>query len=895
MALNLTRTRSHGPGHIAFEDATAKKHPSGNVDGEGRVNVQFYDNPEALAAWARHFQHSLCEPERPRPRRQSSFAVPLDEDLTCNPRLNIAIHIVGSRGDVQPFIPIAQLLSRPPYNHRVRICTHPVFKDFVEEQGVEFFSIGGNPEALMAYMVKNPGLLPSRQSLKAGDVSQRRKEMWEIINGAWRSCIESGDGMGPRVTAARTRTTKDLFIADAIIANPPSMAHIHCAEKLGIPLHMVFTMPWSPTEKFSHPLAAMSYGDADRSMANYLSFMMVELLTWEGLGDLINKFRMKILHLDSISPMWGYQLLPRMRVPFSYLWSSSLIPKPDDWGSHITINGFSFLKLAHTYTPPPDLTAFLEKGPTPIYIGFGSIVVEDPQALTNLVFDAVKLAGVRAIVSKGWGGVGGKLDVPDDIYLIGNTPHDWLFNHVSAVVHHGGAGTTAAGIAAGRPTVVVPFFGDQPFWGQMMARAGAGPSPVPFNKMTAETLANSILFALEPQVLEAAQTMAEAVAQEDGAAQTAADFHDRLSPDDFRCDVCPERLAVWLHKPTGTHLSAFACCVLVHEGLIQPNHVRPLRHKHWYVDEGAENPIVGAAAAFSGFFTAVGTATKDYSQRLKTRPRASKATDSDGGDSHIGTSGSDTVNDDGDKTTDDTAVRTPSVWKERPPLTPVEMETIAFKLATKSLRSVGDTVTARLPRAPSTYERRLAAWKLQEQGRHGNVYYITRATGRYAADIGKAGLKAPVAFLYNVANGFHNVPSYSLVGPVDVRRRDEITGVKSGFKTAGTEFVLGIWDAFSGIVVRPYNGAKTEGAKGFGKGMYHGVKGVLSNLGAAFFGLPGYSLKGIEKALAKDQVTRLKAELLLIRLRQGIDDFHNSTMEERDKVTMRWESTYSRA
>lgn len=132
------------------------------------------------------------------------------------------------------------------------------------------------------------------------------------------------------------------------------------------------------------------------------------------------------------------------------------------------MTGFSFLKAGSNYTPPEDLAQFLAKGPPPVYIGFGSIVVKDPTALTKLIFEAVKLAKVRAIVSKGWGGVGAG-EVPDDVYLIGNCPHDWLFQRVSCVVHHGGAGTTAAGIALGKPTVVVPFFGDQPFWGQVRA------------------------------------------------------------------------------------------------------------------------------------------------------------------------------------------------------------------------------------------------------------------------------------------------------------------------------------------------------------------------------------------------------------------------------------------
>lgn len=157
------------------------------------------------------------------------------------PSLNIAIHIVGSRGDVQPFVAIGQILQKPPYSHRIRICTHSVFKEFVEENGLEFFSIGGDPATLMAYMVKNPGLMPGKESWKAGDVGKRRADIAQILEGCWRSCIEPGDGMGEASLHVGKIDPDKLFIADAIIANPPSYAHIHCAEKLGIPLHMMFT------------------------------------------------------------------------------------------------------------------------------------------------------------------------------------------------------------------------------------------------------------------------------------------------------------------------------------------------------------------------------------------------------------------------------------------------------------------------------------------------------------------------------------------------------------------------------------------------------------------------------------------------------------------------------
>jgi hypothetical protein len=278
MPLGLVRHK--GDGHVKIKDNTKDANTEGRVNSDGQVNVKFHSNPKQLAEYFQRFEHAFEQRQEKRPARKHKFTDP--EKPSPAPRLNIAIHIVGSRGDVQPFIPIAQLLIGK-YGHRVRICTHPNFKDLVESNGVEFFSIGGDPEALMAYMVKNPGLLPSRESLKAGDIGKRKKEMAEILSGVWRSCIEAGDGTSSTpIKAANVASAKDLFIADAIIANPPSMAHIHCAEKLNVPLHMVFTMPWSPTTRFHHPLAAMQYGEAEESVGNYLSFMMMELLTWEG-------------------------------------------------------------------------------------------------------------------------------------------------------------------------------------------------------------------------------------------------------------------------------------------------------------------------------------------------------------------------------------------------------------------------------------------------------------------------------------------------------------------------------------------------------------------------------------------------------------------------------------
>ena len=149
--------------------------------------------------------------------------------------------------------------------------------------------------------------------------------------------------------------------------------------------------------------------------------------------------------------------------------SPSLLPKPKDWGDHVAVPGYLFQDDKALYEPPAALQGFLKAGTPPVYIGFGSIVVEDSAALTNIVIEAVQQVSYRAIIHGGWSGLGQPNNslapsTPNIFVLQADCPHDWLFPQVSCVVHHGGAGTTAAGLRAGRPTVVVPFFGDQFFW-----------------------------------------------------------------------------------------------------------------------------------------------------------------------------------------------------------------------------------------------------------------------------------------------------------------------------------------------------------------------------------------------------------------------------------------------
>ena len=251
------------------------------VTDDGRVNIRISQFNRRLSqiftpALRKHFQS--IQDSGPPPLAYIPPFLGGEEGVPPPPPLNIVIQVVGSRGDVQPFIALGNIL-KVTYGHRICLATHPIFKDFVEENGLEFFSISGDPSRLMTFMVKNPGLMPGVRSLLSGDVSQRRRYVAEYIQGCWRSCYKAGDGMGlPATDDDLSEPVARPFVADFIIANPPSFAHIHRAEKLGIPLHIMFTMPYSPTQAFPHPLANVQSSNADSQLTNYISYAMIEVL-----------------------------------------------------------------------------------------------------------------------------------------------------------------------------------------------------------------------------------------------------------------------------------------------------------------------------------------------------------------------------------------------------------------------------------------------------------------------------------------------------------------------------------------------------------------------------------------------------------------------------------------
>jgi UDP:flavonoid glycosyltransferase YjiC (YdhE family) len=864
---------------------------SARVTDDGRVNIRINQLNRRLSQIltpALRQQVQNVQESHPPPPPYIPPSLGGEEGVPPPPPLNVVIQVVGSRGDVQPFVALGKILKNT-YGHRVRLATHPNFKGFVQENGLEFFNIGGDPSRLMAFMVKNPGLVPGFRNLLSGEVGQRRRDVAEYIQGCWRSCYQAGDGMGVlRATDDdhSEEPTARPFVADCIIANPPSFAHIHCAEKLGIPLHIMFTMPYSPTQAFAHPLANIQSSNADPQLTNYISYGMIEVLSWQVLGEIINRFRAKCLGLDPVSLIWAPGMLQRLKVPHTYCWSPALIPKPKDWGPHISISGFYFLDLASNYTPAPDLQAFLDAGPPPVYIGFGSIVLDDPNAMTKLIFEAVKKTGQRVLLSKGWGGIGAdELRSPNDVFILESVvPHDWLFKHVSCVVHHGGAGTTAAGITAGRPTLVVPFFGDQPFWGAMVARAGAGPDPIPHKQLTAEKLADAINFCLKPKSRERAQELAGRIAMERGSDMGAQSFHQFLEADRLRCTLAPSRPAAWRIKRTQVRLSAFAACTLANANLLDFHDLKLFRSQEYSTDEGPWDPISGGAAAVFGALSSMVMGLADFpSETLKAFHipfRSSRQQQSQASVPTIAWKGE--ISHAGN--------RSP------PPISPEQSQT--------SLNGQESVASVNLS-GPSTPTSNLGSSSmsdaLQDDASQGRFHIRNKASSSKDRDmlrqtgvhtskgfgrIAKAALQSPVEISVGFTKGFHNAPK--LWGDDTVRPQEQVSDLKSGVKAIGKEFGFGWYDGVTGLFTQPWNGAQKEGTSGFFKGIGKGMGGFVAKPGAALFGIPSYFMKGVHKEVQKLFGSNVQNYIVASRAAQGYEEWLQSTEAEKQDVIIRW-------
>jgi sterol 3beta-glucosyltransferase len=303
-----------------------------------------------------------------------------------------------------------------------------------------------------------------------------------------------------------------------IVSSLAAMAGLHIAARLNVPMLATALQPVVPTT--AYPYSAGTIFPEWLPFVGWLnkrSYTTSLRFFYQAFYKMINRDRQRVLGLPPL-PWKYYRDIDLRPYPILHGFSRHVIPYPDDYDQNQIFTGYWFLDQDEHWQPSAQLEAFLSADPKPVYIGFGSMVDQEAGELTRLVVEALKISGQRAVLLGGWTDLGGQ-GLPESILKVEYLPHDWLFPQVSAAIHHGGAGTTAASLRAGTPTVIVPFFGDQPFWGWRVEKLGAGPKPIPRLKLTAEKLANAITRAVtDPKISRRAADLGEKIRAEDGVA-----------------------------------------------------------------------------------------------------------------------------------------------------------------------------------------------------------------------------------------------------------------------------------------------------------------------------------------------------------------------------------------
>ena len=245
-------------------------------------------------------------------------------------------------------------------------------------------------------------------------------------------------------------------------------------------------------------------------------------MLWQNYRAADNKARREILQIAPLPFLGPFAAQHRQRQTILYGYSPLVVPPPPDWEDFIHVTGYWFPEPPGGWEPPADLVRFLESGPPPVYVGFGSMVNRKPEETTALVLQALARSGQRGVLSAGWGGLK-REELPETVHMIDSVPFSWLFPQMAAVVHHGGAGTTSLGLWAGVPAVVTPFMGDQPFWGQRVYELGVGSRPIPRRRLTVDNLAEAIRCAVsDASMRERAALLGERIRAENGLSRAVA-------------------------------------------------------------------------------------------------------------------------------------------------------------------------------------------------------------------------------------------------------------------------------------------------------------------------------------------------------------------------------------
>jgi UDP:flavonoid glycosyltransferase YjiC (YdhE family) len=412
--------------------------------------------------------------------------------------MRIVIVATGSWGDVRPNVVLGQALQKAGYE--VLLVAVEEFREWVEGRGVAFASLSFNMQAMLDAQTKSSNLFQTMSWMRKFTQStiQMGREIADVIR----------DG-------------------DAVLLSEGILALVNgVLEKKNARLIHINLQPWVPTSEFLGMLPALPAWIPIREAAyNRWAGNLVRKTQWWVMGGSGNQVRTGYLHMPKQT--WANHRSMLESTPSLLLVSPQVLPHPADWQPHHRITGYVFDDDGE-WEAPRDLLDFLEDGSKPVYIGFGSMRERKPGETTRLFLDAVKRTGKRAILLSGWAGIGTS-NLPEDVFLLKYAPHGWLFPRMTVVVHHGGAGTTAAALRAGVPSVVVPIMSDQPFWGQRVHELGVGTKPIPRSRLTADNLAAAITEATTNRAMqERAMELGVKIKAEDGVSEAVSTIREFL-------------------------------------------------------------------------------------------------------------------------------------------------------------------------------------------------------------------------------------------------------------------------------------------------------------------------------------------------------------------------------
>lgn len=382
--------------------------------------------------------------------------------------MRIAVIAPGSRGDVQPYLALAKGLMQ--HGHDVRLVTHQNYEELVGSHGVELIPIKGDVQEIAQGA-------DMRLLLEKGNFLAILSEMGKKAKQGARLMARAG------LIACQD--------ADLVIAGVGGIfIGVAVAEKLGLPLVQAYYIPFTPTSAYPSFIVPTQFPSLG-GLLNRMSYVLAQQVMWQAFRSADMVVRTEVLDIPASPFRNPFKSACLQHTPILYGYSHHVIPRPADWDANTYVTGYWFLDYFNQWAPPQSLIDFLNNGPPPVYIGFGSMSNRNPEGTAHTIFQVLDSVKQRGIILSGWGGLQTN-DAPDHVYLVESVPFAWLFPKVAAVIHHGGAGTTAEVLRAGVPSITIPFFGDQPYWGSRVASLGVGSTPIPFKHLTEERLVHTI-------------------------------------------------------------------------------------------------------------------------------------------------------------------------------------------------------------------------------------------------------------------------------------------------------------------------------------------------------------------------------------------------------------------